>query len=382
MSSEDVRLPRTASATPSRGLSSASSSRPSSFLGRLVEQTGDTTVRNIPRHDLSTADTTIRNISQRDLPTTGTDDPEGAIFGLDQDETDNEETDGTDEEDDAVSIIDVDAIVSEDDEPPESWIDADPFLEKYGLALLQPLRLLLCVQCLYCVPSGDIVSHRKDKHSDHLLREKGLDEFIAWCEKARSPPDLTSVMDNHPTDSVPPYPLLTVVPGFSCPVQGCRRLGTARDKIAKHIKVRHPASTTATPEPAFFQSLFSQHRGGYVRVTGPHPTVPTPIGSRPSDIWMAKMQEHQALYDPPIIQDNQPQRSHPFLMASGWSRPLKDKTYREMELMHTTLEPSPTLNGVMKKFVKRIQDLFTPASYDGRCLINTERSDFRATLRP
>lgn len=329
--STDMSSP--APSRPSSFVEGRARSRPPSFLDGLISSFEDTTFYDKPLPDL--------------LGEEG-DDPDQTIHP-----TQDEEADVMDQE-------------------PTSWIDADPYLETHGFAVLQPLRLLLCVECLYCVPSAEALGHRKDKHGDHRLKQGGTLGFLAWCEKIRAPLQLEEVLDAHPIDPVPPYPLLPIHSGHSCPVADCRKLGTQERKIRQHIRDKHP-NANAHPEPAFFQALFSPHRGGYIRVTAPPKEEPVMPGMKMGDIWAARAKEKEAIFNPPIIQDDNAQSSHPFLVASGWAKPLFGKSYDEMTQMHATLEPPSLLVHGMALYTERMQNLCNPASYDARCLISTER---------
>lgn len=232
-------------------------------------------------------------------------------------------------------------------------------LRAYGLAVLRPYNLYVCVSpdCKVGIPRDHVVKHMEKQH-DSTFKEDIATRFSDYYNIKSSDEVLI------PRDFVAPIPGLTTLPGYYC--SNCHWKSSRRDGMLAHI--RSPGHSTEDSGIACtLQTLCAPTHGGYIMV----PTPPPPPTDDPYLLLEAEMAKNSQLYHLPIVDQNDPKSLNPFIVTSTWGKWLGDMSVSAVETMQKNMKASYETRQDCAGLVKGMWDSCNAETYIPRCMINS-----------
>ncbi|KAG8932633.1 hypothetical protein FRC01_012975 [Tulasnella sp. 417] len=257
------------------------------------------------------------------------------------------------------------------------------FLRSSGLAILGHYKVILCIQCMVCIPTEHVIGHLKDNHRFTDLDKARFRQFAQLGGLDGTPADIVAKVKK--SRQFQQCPWLKQLPGWWC--EHCGYATTSKSMSDLHRRqADHPfhektillnGETHKTREQVVegtVQTLFP------VNVSGTIPSAISSVQNAPLEPASKVFQELQKLkedlFNPPIISQDDPRSLHPFIVTSGFSEWIGKMTWDEVHALQKHMDTEvPTWGKRLvlhcKEMLKLSYKLCTPETYLARCIINS-----------
>lgn len=241
-----------------------------------------------------------------------------------------------------------------------SW-ENSPKLSNFGLAVLQPVGIYVCVPCGYGVLPNQIAGHMTRVHRVHSLKKDVANELMEEH-------GLTEGTDpRRPPPGIPPLSHLNTYDGIACP--DCPWVGREAEKLKLHTCTAQQR-THAPGRRCRVQTLFApQKGGGYIEVASA--LVPPVAVFSASVLVELEMQAEKLKYNPPIIPLEDSRLTAPFPRIANWTHWLGNRTWKDIKAQKQTMEAPRRLKKDCKEILIGLRADCTAKNYGSRCQINS-----------
>ncbi|KAG8987420.1 hypothetical protein FRB90_003354 [Tulasnella sp. 427] len=282
---------------------------------------------------------------------------------------------GSEEEDDHKSIA------TQGAQEVQWTITVPEYFQPYGLAVIEDLQAILCIECRRCIPWNQIAGHLKEQHKRSGVNTKSVTTFASKQNLCRSSADIIDEVKQ--TRQFLSCPWLAQETGWWCEV--CAYATTSERMAAEHTsnpEHDYPAVAVMVDGNRHFrrqaviagkvQTLYTVKLGGLIPSLEGTPSDALPSASK---VFRHIIAMEKELFEPPIIAQDDPRTVHPFIKLSGFQRWLGAMTWREVETlqarMRTSKEWGPRLRQHCVTMMEHSFSFCTPQNYMACCHINS-----------
>lgn len=247
-------------------------------------------------------------------------------------------------------------------------VEAPGTLLEVGLAILQPMGIVVCLHCSYGVPFKELANHLK---RDHSLTQSQCSRAVLRLQERT---DIVINYADYTIPTKPPFPvavsiLNTLQEAYVCSI--CGHINQREAHVKSHIGKVHPSATRAEVLTCQVQTLFNPRHpggGGYCRVV---PAPPPPDEELPIGELVAKlMKEYEEVLDPPIIPiDRKLRDTSIFSEKSGFAKAVEGLTVKDVTALQSTYAATKEMNQDIRELVSEGWRHFSSDNYNARCHI-------------